>query len=225
MDTNEDRPREQGSGSVPYLPPRPSGDAPPPRPRRGWWVALGVVVVLALAVFVVWPLVSSQLTPRAGDAGTPQPSVSRNTDPGLDGIVARDVPPGQFQPGDCLTDFTAVQEPATVVECSREHEAQLVGRKLWPEAGAFPGDRMRPKAEEFCGTIQLGNTGDAQVIVEISHPTEGTWATGDRRVDCVAVAHDGTLTSSLVEEPVFQDYSTLGAPAASASPSGAPSES
>jgi hypothetical protein len=219
MDTNEDRPREQGSGSVPYLPSRPSGDAPSPRPRRGWWVALGVVVVLALAVFVIWPLASSQ-TPRTGDAGTPQPSVSRNDDPGLDGIVARDVPPGQFQPGDCLTDFTAVQEPATVVECSREHEAQLVGRKLWPTAREFPGEQMRPKAEEFCGGIQLGQTGDAEVIVEISHPTEGTWATGDRRVDCLAVAHDGTLTGSLVDEPTVEDWTTLDDAAASGAPSG-----
>jgi len=174
-----------------------------------------VVVVLALAVFVVWPLVSSQLNPRTGDAGTPQPSVSRNSDPGLDGIVARDVPPGQFQPGDCLTDFTAVQEPATVVECSREHEAELVGRKLWPAAAEFPGDQMRPKAEDFCGTIQLGETADARVIVEISHPTEGTWATGDRRVDCLAVAHDGTLTGSLVDRPAFEDWTGLGAPSGS----------
>lgn len=209
MDTNDDRPGQQGSGSAPYLPPRPAGDERGGRPQRQWWVVLAVAAAAVVAVVLVWQLLSPGADAPSGDAGTPEPSVSRNPDPGLDGIVALDVPPGQFEPGDCLTDFTAVQEPATVVECSREHEAQLVGRKLWPQAREFPRDSMRTQAEEFCGAIQLGSAGDARVIVEISHPTEGTWAAGDRRVDCVAVAHDGVLSSSLVEEPVLEDYSDL----------------
>ncbi|QCU77321.1 hypothetical protein E7744_03140 [Citricoccus sp. SGAir0253] len=208
MDPQHDRPEGPGgdAGPVPYLPPRPVGEDPAPRRRPAWWLPLGALAVLAVLVVLLWPLLAPP-APPAGDPGTPQPTVSRDPDPGLDGIVARAVPPAQVRPGDCLTDLEGVQAPATVVECSREHEAQLVGRKLWPTDRAFPGEGMRAAAEEFCGAIALAGIPDAQVTVEVSHPTEGTWAAGDRRVDCVAVAHDGVLTGSLVEEPAFQDWS------------------
>ncbi len=196
-----------GDRYVPYLPPRQPESAPEPRPRRlrGWWIALGALVVAALAVFALWPLLNSAQTGPSGETVQPGPSVSRNAEPGLDGIVARDVPPAQVLPGDCLTDFDSVGEPSTVVECDRDHEAELVGRKLWPTGRAFPED-MRAAAERFCATIELDSAPDAQVIVEISHPTQGTWDEGDRRVDCLAVAHDGTLNASLVAEPVLEDW-------------------
>ncbi|NUL45975.1 hypothetical protein F7P69_12340 [Cellulosimicrobium funkei] len=191
---------------VPYLPPRQPETAPVPRPRRlrGWWIAIGALVVVALAVLALWPLLSSAQNGPSGETVEPGPAVSRNAEPGLDGIVAREVPPAQIVPGDCLTDFDSVGEPSTVVECDHDHEAQLVGRELWPTAGAFPED-MQAAAERFCATIELDSTANAQVIVEISHPTQGTWDQGDRRVDCLAVAHDGTLNDSLVAEPVLED--------------------
>ncbi|MGM7671117.1 hypothetical protein [Microbacterium sp. A93] len=196
-----------GDRFVPYLPPRPAADAPPPKPpiRRGWWVAAAALVVLALVVFVLVPLLTSPQDDGSGESLESGPPVSRNAEPGLDGIVAREVPPVQVQPGDCLTDFDSVGEPSTVVECSRDHEAQLVGRKLWPTGRAFPAD-MKADAERFCATIELDSAADAQVIVEISHPAEGTWAEGDRRVDCLAVAHEGTLHTSLVSRPSFEDW-------------------
>ncbi|MFC0249318.1 hypothetical protein ACFFIO_12510 [Citricoccus parietis] len=197
-----------GSGDrhVPYLPPRQPDTAPAPRPRRqrGWWIAIGALVVVALAVFVLWPLLSSAQNDPSGETLEPGPTVSRNAEPGVDGIVAREVPPAQIVPGDCLTDFESVGEPSTVVECNRDHEAQLVGRKLWPTGRAFPED-MQAAAERFCAMIELDSAANAQVIVEISHPTQGTWDEGDRRVDCLAVAHDGTLNASLVAEPVLED--------------------
>lgn len=196
-----------GDRYVPYLPPRPATDAVPPKPpiRRGWWVAAAAVVVLGLVVFLLVPLLTSSPDDGAGESLESAPTVSRNAEPGVDGIVAREVPPVQIQPGDCLTDFDSVGEPSTVVECNRDHEAQLVGRKLWPTSRAFPED-MRADAERFCATIDLASAEDAQVIVEISHPAEGTWAEGDRRVDCLAVAQEGTLNTSLVAEPAFEDW-------------------
>lgn len=224
MDTPPDRPADEsrpdspgtpdtpddgasGDRHVPYLPPRPSADAvAPKRPiKRGWWVAAAGVVVLALVIFLLVPLLTSPQDAGPGEALESGPPVSRNAEPGVDGIVAREVPPVQVRPGDCLTDFDSVGEPSTVVECDRDHEAQLVGRKLWPTGRAFPAD-MKADAERFCATIELASAEDAQVIVEISHPAEGTWAEGDRRVDCLAVAHEGILKASLVTEPVFEDW-------------------
>jgi hypothetical protein len=207
--TGKDAGKVPGEGFVPYLPPRRTDDDRPPTSKRnrGWWIAGGAVVVVALAVFVLWPLLTAQQDTRPGDTASPQPSVSRNADPGVDGIIAREVPPAQVEPGDCLTDFSSVNEASTVVECVRDHEAQLVGRKLWPTSREFPED-MKGDAEAFCATVPLQTPGDAQVIVEISHPAEGTWAEGDRRVDCLAVAHDGTLKGSLVQQPVVQDWTS-----------------
>ena len=214
MDTPSNRPTDESSpddgprdgGPVPYLPPRPPGDDDTPRRRpRAGWIAAAIAVAVAVLALVIVPLVTSGQDGPGGESMAPSPTVSRNAEPGVDGIVAREVPPAQLEPGDCLTDVESVSEPATVVECDREHEAQLVGRKLWPTDRAFPAD-MRADAEAFCATIELSGTDDAQVVVEISHPAEGTWAEGDRRVDCVAVAQDGTLRASLVAEPVFQDW-------------------
>ena len=196
-----------GDRPVPYLPPRPaagSDDAPRRRPRA-WWILAAAAAVVAVVVFVLVPLITSPQGGRDGESLEPAPTVSRNAEPGLDGIVAREVPPVQVHPGDCLTDVESVGEPATVVECDREHDAQLVGRKLWPTDRAFPED-MQADAEAFCATIELASAAQAQVVVEISHPAEGTWAEGDRRVDCLAVARDGRLHASLVTEPAFQDW-------------------
>jgi hypothetical protein len=206
--TGQDAADAPGEGSpAPYLPPRRTDRVPSPAPKRNrrWWIAGGIVGALALVLFVVWPLLASLQNPRPGDTASPAPSVSRNADPGVDGIIAREVPPVQVEPGDCLADFSSVNEPSTVVECGREHEAQLVGRKLWPATRAFPAD-MKGDAEAFCATVPVEPPGDAQVIVEISHPAEGTWAEGDRRVDCIAVAHEGVLRGSLVGQPVVEDW-------------------
>lgn len=198
---------DSGHRHAPYLPPRPPEEALPPKPpiHRGWWVAAAAAVVLALVAFLLLPRLTSSQDDGPGEALESGPAVSRNAEPGLDGIVARDVPPVQLHPGDCLTDFDSVGEPSTVVECSRDHEAQLVGRKLWPTGRAFPTE-MKADAESFCATIELDSAEEAQVIVEISHPAEGTWAEGDRRVDCLAVAHDGTLNDSLVTKSTYEDW-------------------
>lgn len=185
----------------------------------GWAVvaALAALVLLG-ALLVPWLQSSSRTTP------TPEASVSRNPSPGIDGIVARQVPPEQQQPGDCLTDFQSLEEPVTVVECEKGHEAQLIGRKTWPDSAAFPEGGMRGPAEEFCGQIPLTGSPQAQVRIEISHPNQGTWEEGDRRVDCVAHALEGTLSESLVQAPVVEPSPTPSA-SASPTPSASPSPS
>ncbi len=207
----------------PYLPPRPSVGLGPedehddgPRPRRrvaGWAVVASVAALVLLGALLV-PWLQGQV---ASTSPTPAASVSRNASPGFDGIVAREVPAEQQRPGDCLTDFTALDEPATVIECERPHQAQLIGRKTWPDSAAFPEGGMRGPAEEFCGQIALTGSPQAQVRIDISHPNDSAWEEGDRRVDCVAHALQGTLEESLVAEPVV--VPSPSAPAASADPS------
>lgn len=220
-------------GPAPYLPPRPSGDpgpqggpdaqhrhddGRPPRRRVAGWVVVAAVAALVLlgALLVPWLQSSSRTAP------TPEASVSRNPTPGIDGIVAHQVPAEQQHPGDCLTDFDAVESPATVVECDQPHQAQLIGRKTWPDSAALPEGGMRGPAEEFCGQIPLTGSPQAQVRIEISHPNQATWDEGDRRVDCVAHALEGTLSEPLVHTPVVAPSPTpsaSGSPTSSAPPS------
>lgn len=217
----------------PYLPPRPSGDpgpqdrqedhhddGPAPRRRVAGWVVVAAVAALVLlgALLVPWLQSSSRTAP------TPEASVSRNPSPGVDGIVARAVPAAQQVPGDCLTDFEDIESASTVVECEKAHQAQLIARKTWPESASFPEGGMRGPAEEFCGQVPLTGSPQAQVRIEISHPNQATWEEGDRRVDCVAHALQGTLTASLVETPVVEPSPTPSASAAP-TPSASPSPS
>lgn len=176
-------------------------------------------MVASLAALVLFgallaPWLQGLFTSPAGP--TPTTAVSRNASPGVDGIIARSVPPEQLEPGDCLTDFRSVEETATVIDCQSPHTAQLIGRKTWPDQAAFPTEGLRGAAEEFCGQIQLTGSPEAQIRIEISHPAEGTWAEGDRRVDCVAHALQGTLTTSLTTDPVAEGPSS--APSATNSP-------
>lgn len=134
-------------------------------------------------------------------------ATTRNPSPGLDGVIAENMAPEDIEPGDCLTDFVDTDSPVTVVECDRAHDAQLIGRQIYTPEMNFPGsEQLRSEAEEFCASIQLSGQTDATVVTHMSHPSEGSWGEGDRRVDCVAVAQDDTLLSAtLIDEPVVND--------------------
>ncbi|WFP16033.1 septum formation family protein [Citricoccus muralis] len=175
------------------------------RQNRNRWLTTGALLVVIVVIgLVVVPWVSSMLNSDSNEE-TPT-ATERNENPGLDGIIATGLPPEDFEPGDCLTDFTSTQDPATVIECDQPHEAELVGRQTFADADAYPGtDQMRAAAEEFCGSIQLTGTADAPVVIQVTNPSEGSWGEGDRRVDCLATTTEGQLTGTLVENPVVDN--------------------
>ncbi|MGO1183134.1 MAG: septum formation family protein [Micrococcaceae bacterium] len=175
------------------------------RQNRNRWLASGVLLVVIVVIgLVVVPWVSSMLN---NDTAEEAPTATeRNENPGLDGIIATGLAPEDFEPGDCLTDFSSTEDPATVIECDQPHEAELVGRQTFADADAYPGtEQMRSAAEEFCGSIQLTGTADAPVVIQVSNPSEGSWEAGDRRVDCLAATTEGQLTGTLVENPVVDN--------------------
>ena len=115
------------------------------------------------------------------------------------------VDPSSISAGECLADFTAITEDAAVVDCSEPHNAQLLASESYPEDAAFPGrDQLSARAEASCaaasGSVDPDAvTEDLEITLLRATPTEGTWADGDRRVDCFAVIENGaTVTRSLI---------------------------
>lgn len=204
------------------------------RQTRGRVVATIVTILVVATLVIVGVLLYNSLSKR----GTPKEeastaTVTRNPSPGLDGIIATDVDPADFVPGDCLTDFDPTEdETGTVIECDQPHTSQLLGRKIFANTMTYPGDaELETQAEEFCGSIQTTGQTDAVVVTVVQRPSEGSWEEGDRRLDCFAHAQENTLlSSSLIDEPVLEDLNdapsaTPSQPDASESASATPSAS
>ena len=137
-----------------------------------------------------------------GQDVAPEPiaEVTRNASPGLDGIIAPDVPADQFRDGDCLQGFTGPLEPSTVVTCETAHNAQLIGT-FSIEGDAFPGPAaILAQSEDLCKSVPLDPTSplDTGWSYHFSRPSEATWQTGDRAVACFLALNEGTVRVSML---------------------------
>lgn len=159
------------------------------------WLVIGSIGIILVLVFGITRLVQA-LHPAPGEAA----SVPRNPSPGMDGVIAEQAPPHQFEVGDCLTDFTSPLKTATIVTCSTPHQAQLIGIETLDDV-PYPGDpRVTTKAEEACRAIRLdpGTALEGSWNYAFSRPSSGTWEAGDRSVACFLALEKGTTTASLL---------------------------
>ncbi|TDK25423.1 hypothetical protein E2F48_09160 [Arthrobacter crusticola] len=161
---------------------------------------LGGVVVLAL---LVWAAIS--LVRGLTGAGDPQSPEDIPTAAGADGVIAEDVRPSVLTAGHCLLDFTDIESEVTIVTCSTPHRAQLIASEFYSDDAEFPGrGQLGARADAACETAPIDSgvaAGAGRIELLRVTPTEGTWADGDRRVDCFAVLQDGaTLSRSLLTE-------------------------
>lgn len=107
------------------------------------------------------------------------------------------VDPSSLATGECLADFTVITEDAQLVDCSEPHNAQLLASESYGDDDAFPGrEQLAARAEAECSEASEAIdpdvvTEDLEVTLLRATPTEGTWADGDRRVDCFAVLENG----------------------------------
>lgn len=173
--------------------------------RNSWIIFLSVlIVVLGIAAFFIQSLSS----PNNNGAEAPTETTTRNPSPGIDGIIATNVSPENFLPGDCLANYTDASQSADIVECSTPHNAQLIGRRLYSAEMTYPGEEeLRESSETFCADIPLLENTQATYSINTSRPSEYTWETeSDRRIDCIVSTNDETnFSESLVEEPVIDD--------------------
>ncbi|MFB0834783.1 septum formation family protein [Arthrobacter halodurans] len=187
--------REQPDSS-PRQPARPARS----RHRRGFgpaglWMVLGGAVIVLLLVYG-----AGRLFDAASPGADPEPSASRDPSPGIDGVIARDVPAGQLLVGDCLNDFGGPLGTATVVTCRTPHTSQLIGLEALPEGG-YPGDdRATELAEQACKAITLSPAAalSGSWNYEFSRPSRATWEAGDRGVACFLTLTEGRSSDSLL---------------------------
>ncbi|MCQ1994489.1 septum formation family protein [Arthrobacter sp. zg-Y1171] len=121
-----------------------------------------------------------------------------------EGVISEDVSPLELVEGACLKDWDDVNSGATVVTCETPHNAQLVATDSYTEDAAFPGTgALEERVNEVCKAVEYADAAAESPGLKLtkSIPTEQTWASGDRRVDCIVFAPEGQdLTESLVQE-------------------------
>ncbi|MDM7990228.1 septum formation family protein [Arthrobacter sp. zg-Y877] len=121
-----------------------------------------------------------------------------------EGVLSEDVSPIELEAGACLQDWDDVNSSATVVTCETPHDAQLVATDSFTEDAAFPGTgALEERVDEVCAAVKYSDAATQFPGLKLtkSIPTEQTWATGDRRVDCFVFAPEGQeLTESLLAE-------------------------
>ncbi|GAB3549920.1 hypothetical protein GCM10027404_16230 [Arthrobacter tumbae] len=191
----------------PYgLPPAGANDAAPTRIRarsagrsrggnRKKLILLGVagLVVLILLIVAITSIVNA-LRPDNSDTGS-----SPSTTAGADGIIAESISPLELGAGDCILGFDSLDVSAdvTTVTCTTPHNAQLLATTGFPEDAEFPGEAaLNASGDDLCNSVAVNENAAAEyaglTLTQVT-PTSGTWADGDRRVDCFVVSDEGNV--------------------------------
>ena len=169
----------------------------PEKPKRhgGQW-ALLIIAVLALSaalVFLVLRIIDPPASPVANN-------VERNENPGLDGVIATEMPPAQLQLGDCLRGFDSPLDAQTVVTCDSAHNAQMIG-SFEVSGTDYPGaNELLTQSEDLCKSVSLDPSAglDSTWTYHFSRPSESTWEQGDRAVSCFLSLAEGNVRTSLL---------------------------
>lgn len=178
------------------------GDVASKRVNALPFLLAGALVVL-FAGGLIWWFVIREAPPEQTVAE------ERDDNPGIDGVIQRGAEPDQWLAGDCLSGFESEHEPATIVECDRSYDRQVLA---WGdlEEGSYPGDdQVSEQAIRVCeedGELDQDQLDavDYEIEVELSHPSEDTWTSqdSDRRVNCLLRRVDGQqLSGNFVLEP------------------------
>ncbi|MCC9204020.1 septum formation family protein [Arthrobacter sp. zg-Y769] len=119
-----------------------------------------------------------------------------------EGVISEDVSPVELEDGACLRGWDDVNSSATVVTCETPHNAQLVATDSFTEDASFPGTAaLEERVNEVCAAVDYSDAAADFPGLKLtkSIPTEQTWSSGDRRVDCIVfTAEDEELTESLL---------------------------
>lgn len=118
-----------------------------------------------------------------------------STDTGaVEGVATAEV-------GDCVNtaDMSGSVSEIPVVDCTEEHDSQVVG-KFALEDGDFPGDdAISAEAEAGCLDLFAEFIGityeESSLSMNYLGPSEETWAVGDREVICFAISSEPVTES------------------------------
>jgi hypothetical protein len=107
----------------------------------------------------------------------------------------------ELRRGDCYNEPKKALNTVTLIPCDKPHKSQLTHRFELP-AGAYPGDaEIGDKASDGCNARWDKMFGEKENRFEefYWHPSQESWAEGDRLVLCyVSGAKGGDLTRSVI---------------------------
>lgn len=157
-------------------------------------VGVAAVVVLGLLIWGLTSLGTATQQPSAGTSPAPATGASSSA-PARGPLPLEGVSPMDFRLGDCFKDFDANAPTSTVVACDTGHSAQLVAVESYAASDAYPGrDPLKQKALDACKAATLTDkSGDYAFSYKLAYPSNSSWGTGDRRVDCYFVADGGNV--------------------------------
>jgi len=177
-----------------------------------FWVAGGVIALLALAVlFVIGTKTSPVLAPVA-ETKSAAPKVAPSPTPAPSGRAAAGVRLwSTLRGGECVDPYTNPFELRfTVVDCAVPHSAQMVLRSTFPgeATAAYPGlDALQSQINLLCtatGVIDLATAGaykDIQFQASYAATTE-EWTKGQRDYFCFVNRSGGEpITGSVAGTP------------------------
>ncbi|WP_120006649.1 hypothetical protein [Nesterenkonia muleiensis] len=152
----------------------------------------GVLVVLVTAGLLWWFGLREEPEEAAEWTWVEEPA---------DGVHARGVPPEDWETGWCLSGFTDEDSPADAVRCERNYDVQILLQREMDDNvtdGDYPGDDIvTSTAEQWCHEeVELSSAAleaaEAELQIELWHPTESTWnRQDDRLVSCFLSRADG----------------------------------
>lgn len=170
---------------------------------RSWWRAPALwALVGALGILLVAIYGANKFFGQDAASNAPT-DVTRNASPGIDGVIATEVPADQLESADCLQGFTSPLDTSTVVTCQTAHNAQLIG-SFSLDGDTFPGSaKILDTSEKLCKSIALDPSSplDAGWSYHFSRPSESSWKNGDRVVDCFLALNEGSVRISMLPAP------------------------
>ncbi|WP_146755204.1 hypothetical protein [Arthrobacter sp. AQ5-05] len=167
---------------------------------RSWWRAPALWALLGALGIMLIVIYGANRFFGQDDAAAPVAEVTRNASPGIDGVIAANVPADQLRVGDCLQGFNGPLEASTVVTCLTAHNAQLIGT-FTMDGDQFPGPAgILSQSEELCKSVALDPSSplDTGWSYHFSRPSEATWKNGDRLVACFLALNEGSVRVSML---------------------------
>jgi len=184
----------------------------------GFVLLVVVTVLVALATVLVTRSVSSRLSassarPTASQSPAASKSPTASKSPAASGSPAPSASQltyEQVQPGDCvqvpnITTISNYPDVFTVVPCSRSHTGEVFfSRDIWSQSLAYPGDNsVNNAAIARCDRAFIAYDGISQDQSAYTYlyyyPDSGSWAVGDRLVQCVAYEPSGAALHSSIK--------------------------
>ena len=189
--------------SIP-LPHELAGRRSRPGARRNALVIAGAGLTALVAVIAVLALATSPTSP-VRPAASKSPAASGSPAPPTNQLTYE-----QVQPGDCvqvphITTISNYPDVFTVVPCSQSHTREVFfSGDIWPQSSAYPGDNnVNNAAIARCDrafTAYDGISQDQSAYTYLYYyPDSGSWAVGDRLVQCVAYDPSGAPIFSSIK--------------------------